>query len=331
MDHNSRVQAALRREAVDRVPYSLWRHYHRQDRTPQGLADATLDLVRTYDLDLVKLTPSGLYAVEDWVKDREPGHIVYPGTDDEAPYLAAPAVGHPEEWRQLRPLEPGDGALARELEAIGLVAASLAGSRLLLMTVFSPLTLAYKLAGERIVEHLRQQPAAVHTGLEVVADTTARFARAALEAGADGLFFATQLASHRWLTAAEYGEFGARYDRAVLSQVAPFSSLTVLHLHGRDVFFHLANEYPIDAVSWHDRETAPDLATARGLTDRAFLTGLDRDLLGQGPAAAIAAQAREAVGQTKGRGLILAPSCVIPTTAPPAHLRAVRDAVLATV
>jgi uroporphyrinogen decarboxylase len=84
-------------------------------------------------------------------------------------------------------------------------------------------------------------------------------------------------------------------------------------------------------VSWHDRETAPDLASARGLTDRAFLSGLDRDLLGGGPAAAIAAQARQAVAQTKGRGLILAPSCVIPTTAPAAHLQAVRDAVLATV
>ncbi|MFN2168347.1 MAG: uroporphyrinogen decarboxylase family protein [Anaerolineae bacterium] len=325
MDHNSRVRAALRHEAIDRVPYSLWRHYHRQDRTPQGLAAATLELARTYDLDLVKLTPSGLYAVEVWAG----GHIVYPGTDHEAPYLSAPAVIRPEEWRQLRPLDPHAGALARELEAIGLVAAGLAGSRPLLMTIFSPLTLAYKLAGERIVEHLRQHPAAVHAALEIVADTTARFARAALEAGADGVFFATQLASHRRLTATEYGEFGARYDMEVLSEVEPFSALTVLHLHGRDVFFELANEYPIQAVSWHDRETAPDLATARGLTDRAFLTGLDRDLLGRGPAIAIAAQAREALGQTKGRGLILAPSCVIPTTAPPAHLRAARDAILA--
>lgn len=327
MDHNSRVRAALRHSAVDRVPYSLWRHYHREDRTPQGLAAATLDLARTYDLDLVKLTPSGLYAVEDWAQDR--GQIVYPATDHEAPYLAAPAVDRPQEWRHLSPLDPHAGALARELEAVRLAAAGLAGSRPLLMTVFSPLTLAYKLAGERIVDQLRQHPAAVHAGLEVMADTTARFARAALDAGADGLFFATQLARHRWLAPAEYQVFGARYDLEVLEAVETHSALTALHLHGREVFFELANQYPVHAVSWHDRETMPDLASARSLTDRALLAGLDRDLLGRGPAASIAAQAGEVVGQTEGRGLILAPSCVIPTTAPPEYLQTVCDAVLA--
>ena len=126
----------------------------------------------------------------------------------------------------------------------------------------------------------------------------------------------------------QYGEFGVRYDRAVLDEVAPHASLTVLHLHGLDPFFELANLYPVDAVSWHDGETEPSLAGARSLTDRAFVAGLDRDLLGRGPAAAIAVQAREALYQAKGRGLILAPSCVIPTTAPPAHLQVVRDTVL---
>jgi uroporphyrinogen decarboxylase len=81
-------------------------------------------------------------------------------------------------------------------------------------------------------------------------------------------------------------------------------------------------------VSWHDRETAPSLAAARQRTTRAFITGLDRDLLGRGPLSQIKAQAREALHQTEGRGLILAPSCVIPTTAPAAHLQAVHQALL---
>ncbi len=324
MDHQSRVQAALRQEAVDRVPFSLWRHFHREDRTAQGLAAATLDLARAYDVDLVKLTPSGLYAVEDWAEAQ----IVYPGTDHAPPFLRAPAVARPAEWQDLPPLEAHAGALARELEAIGLVVAGLAGPRPVLMTIYSPLTLAYKLAGERIVGHWQQHSADLHAGLETIAQTTTRFALAALEAGADGLFFATQLASRRWLAWAEYGEFGVRYDLAVLEEVAPHSSITVLHLHGQDPFFELTNLYPVDAASWHAGETEPSMAEARSLTDRAFVAGLDRDLLGRGPAAAIAVQAREALYQTKGRGLILAPSCVIPTTVPPEHLQAVRDTVL---
>lgn len=325
MDRRQRIKAALRHEPVDRVPLSLWRHFHREDRTPQELAEATLSLARGYDLDLVKLTPCGLYAVEDWAGAR----IVFPGTDHDAPYLPRPAVASPAGWRRLPILAPAAGALGRELEAVRLVAAGLGGETPFLMTVFSPLTLAYKLAGEAVVEHLREHPADLHAGLEAIAGTTLRFAQAALRAGADGLFFATQLAGHHWLTPSEYGEFGERYDLAVLEAVSGTeaeSKITVLHLHGQDVFFDLANRYPIHAVSWHDRETAPSLTEARQLTDRAFITGLDRDLVGDGPVEAIQTQVCEAVAQTGGQGLILAPSCVIPTTAPAAHLQAVRDA-----
>jgi len=80
-------------------------------------------------------------------------------------------------------------------------------------------------------------------------------------------------------------------------------------------------------VSWHDRETAPSLASARAQTKRGFVTGLDRELLLRGPVSAIRRQVSEVVEITAGRGLIVAPCCVIPTQAPPAHLQAVRDAV----
>jgi uroporphyrinogen decarboxylase len=286
------------------------------------LAGATLTLARDYDLDLVKLTPCGLYAVEDWAGR----HVVYPGNDYDPPYLDTLAVTSPADWPRLLPLEPSAGALGRELAAIRLVAEGLAGATPFMMTLFSPLTLAFKLAGEHVVEHLRRHPADLHAGLQTIAGTTARYAQAALDAGADGFFFATQMASHRWLAPREYNEFGVRYDLAVLEPVAARSTITVLHLHGCDIFFDLANRYPVHAVSWHDRETSPSLAEARDLTDRAFLTGLDRQLLDHGPAGAIHAQVHEAIAQTRGRGLILAPSCVIPPTAPVANLQAVRDA-----
>ena len=323
MDRRTRIQAALRGEKTDRVPLSLWRHFHRQDRTADGLASATLAFARQYDLDLIKLTPSGLYAVEDWAQ----GHITYPGTEHEPPFLHSPAVDHPEDWGRLQPLAPEVGALGRELEAIRRVVRGSGGELPLVMTIFSPLTLAYKLSGEIVIEHLREYPRALHSGLEIIANTVAGFADAALKAGADGLFFATQLASHRWVTSDEYAEFGQRYDLAVLNRVAARSALTILHLHGQHVFFDLAcdERYPIQAISWHDRETYPDLVTARQLTGRSFITGLDRELLGLGPIDAVKAQAREALAQTEGRGVILAPSCVIPTSTPDEFLEAVRE------
>jgi len=214
-----------------------------------------------------------------------------------------------------------------ELQALHLTRAVLGFDWPLLMTVFSPLTLAYKLAGDRLLDDLRSAPEAVESGLAALAETTANFARLCLEAGADGIFFASQMATHRFVTREEYARFGEPFDCAVLDAVAGRSWLTVLHLHGTDVFFDLANRYPAHAVSWHDRETAPDLATAAGQTGRVLMAGLDLRLFETGTSAQVETQARQALAATGGRRLILAPSCVIPTPSPPENLHAVRHAV----
>jgi hypothetical protein len=49
----------------------------------------------------------------------------------------------------------------------------------------------------------------------------------------------------------------------------------------------------------------------------------------QGPAAAVAAEARDAVAQTRGLGLIVTPGCVLPLAVPDAHLAAAVEAVRA--
>lgn len=320
MDKWQRIQNALRGEPADRVPLALWRHFHREDRDPATLAQATADFARRYGLDLVKLTPSGLYAVEDWGTD-----IVYPDTETDPPYLARPAVTEPEGWRVLR--QYGTTATDRELEAIRLTRDQLGPDWPMVMTIFSPLTLAYKLAGERLANHLRADPEAVHVGLRTLTIVTAAFAHAALDVGADGLFFASQWMRTDLCSREEYEAFGLNYDLEVLEEVSYRSRITILHLHGTDVYFDMAEEYPVDALSWHDRETPPSLADARQQTDLAFLTGLDRELLRTGPSEAIAAQVVDAIAQTEGQGLILAPACVIPPETPESHLQAVVDAV----
>lgn len=167
----------------------------------------------------------------------------------------------------------------------------------------------------------------MHVGLRTLAAVTAAFAHAALNVGADGLFFASQWICAGFCSRDEYKEFGLRYDLEVLEEVSDRSRITILHLHGTDVFFDLADEYPVDALSWHDQETPPSLAEAREQTDLAFLTGLDRTGLLRGPSEDIAAQIHEAISQTEGRGLILAPACVIPPETPEAHLQVVVDVV----
>jgi uroporphyrinogen decarboxylase len=316
----------MRGEPVDRLPISLWRHFHRQDQVPQDLARATLEFSQRYDLDLIKVTPSGLYAIEDWGAS-----IRHSNDDDKPPRLKQPVVEEPEDWRQLAALSVKQDALGRELQALTAIGAGLpqGDTPLVLMTVFSPLTIAYKLAGEVVLEHIRNCPDDMHFGLATIAETAARFGLAALSAGADGIYFATQLARASLLSIDEYREFGERYDLIVLEYLTSQTDMIVLHLHGEGIFFDLIHDYPVAAVSWHDRETSPSLREAGTRTKKGLMAGLDRNLLATGAPQEVVEQVHDAQRQTDGRGLILAPACVILPETPEANLQAVVEAVWA--
>ena len=323
MDKRSRVMAALRREPVDRPPVSFWRHVPDVDHTAPGLARAMLAFQQRWDLDFVKVMSSGVYCVEDWGCQ-----LAYRGSPLGARQCSKHAVERRGDWDRIRALDPGAGALGRELEALGLIARGRADDAPILHTVFSPLTVARKLAGARALTDLREAPGAVEPALDAITETMARHARAALAAGADGLFLATQAATPDVLTAEEWSRVELPRMRRMLEAVAGGSAFTMLHLHGRDVHFDQAATLPVHAINWHDRLTAPTLAEARARFTGGLVGGLaeGRTLL-QGPPDAAAAEAREAVAQTAGRGILVGPGCVLPLATPDAHLAAVLSAV----
>jgi uroporphyrinogen decarboxylase len=215
MDKRARVLAALGRRPVDRPPVSFWRHVPDVDHTAPGLAEAMLAFQRRWDLDFLKVMSSGVYCVED-----RGCAVAYQGSPNGAKQCVEHAVQSRSDWGRIRPLDPGAGALGRELEAVRLIARGRLDDAPILHTLFSPLTVARKLAGDRLVEDLRQEPAAVEPALDAITDTMARHARAALEAGADGLFFATQTAAPEVVTPEESARFELPRMRRMLDAVA---------------------------------------------------------------------------------------------------------------
>jgi len=317
-----RVTAAIHGDAVDRVPISLWKHYHLQDRAPRQLADATVALYRQFDTDLIKLTPSGLYFIQDW------GATIRFGRDDDtAPVAAPPVITAPEQWPTLPRLNVSAGALGRELEFIHQVDAQLKGSAPFIMTIFSPLTIAYKLRGEQLFTDLRQSPQQLHAGLKIIREVLLEYAAASLEAGASGFFFATQLASYDVLTRAEYTEFGRAYDLDVLASVETDAPVTLLHVCRENIMFDLVADYPVQIINWSDRAAGPGLAEARRLTKTALAGGLSLETLRHGSPEQVQAEVREAIAQAGREGFILAPACVIKGSSPDANLAAARRAV----
>src|SRR5207249_1332599 len=132
-----------------------------------------------------------------------------------------------------------------------------------LHTVFTPLTIAKKLAGDRLRDDLRAAPAAVEGALETITRTMTRYANAALDAGADGLFVATQTATREALAAEALARFELPYTRRLVEAVAGRATLTLLHIHGREIAFDELAALPVHAINWHDRLTPPTLGAAR--------------------------------------------------------------------
>ncbi|MBI2203380.1 MAG: uroporphyrinogen decarboxylase [Candidatus Rokubacteria bacterium] len=323
MTKRERLHATLARRPVDRPAVAFWRHVPDVDHTPHGLATAMLDFHRRWDLDLIKVMPSAVYCVEDWGCTSADT-----GSPLGARQCTAHAVKERADWARITPLDPGAGALGRELEAVRLIARGRHDDAPILHTLFSPLTIARKLAGDRLVDDLRITPAAVLPALDAITETMVRYVDAALDAGADGLFFATQTGSAEVLTEPENAEFGAPFARRVLERTRGRSFLTLLHIHGRQIFFDQLRGLPVDAINWHDRLTPPTLADGKRRTSGAVVGGLDEHTtLLAGPPAAVAREVEDAIRQTDGLGLIVAPGCVLPLATPDAHLAAAVDAV----
>jgi len=237
-------------------------------------------------------------------------------------------VARPEDWRALPPLDSEKGALGGQLHCLELIGQALGDEAPFIQTIFNPLTQAKNLAGQRMMlATSAQAPDAVRAGLEVIAESTARFIEAARRRGIAGIFLASQHASYELLSEAEYREFGVPFDRRLL-EAADGLWLNVLHLHGERVMFDLLADYPVHVINWHDRETPPALGEGQARVKSVVLGGLRQwETMVRGSPDDVRREARDAFRQTGGRRFILGTGCVAPITAPWANLRAVRAVV----
>ena len=309
LDKLRRVEAALRAEPVDRPPYGFWTHLPGIDLQPLRLAEETAAFCKRYDLDFVKSMPNGLYCVEDWGCVCDYGDIERGGVAR----VVKGAVGSLGDWEKLRPVEVTQGAFGRELQHLSALVKRVGPGVPVLATVFSPLTIAGKLSIGLSRQHLAENPAAVCHGLDVIAEVTAAFTTAALARGCAGVFFAVQEATTSAYDEQSYRAYGELYDRRVLAAAKAASGwFNVVHMHGDDILFDVLKQYDAAALNWHIGETPPTIARYRseGGT-RAIAGGLQRAHITERDSAAIRSDIERAMAETGGRGILLAPACVI--------------------
>jgi uroporphyrinogen decarboxylase len=324
MTKRERIEAALSGRSPDRIPITFWHHFPEADHDADRLAEATVNFQQAYDLDLIKLMPNGEYGTEDFgcaVGDPEP--------QKGSRRVVESPITQPADWLNLVVPDITRGARGRELRCLRLVRAALGPNVPILQTVFSPLSTAAKMLPEAdIVRMLRTQGAAIHAGLETITRTEEGYVDACMRAGADGIFFATQLAERDRVGSELYMEFGIPYDRRVLSALGAGTRLSMVHVHGFDILFDAFLTYACGMINWHDRRTVPDLLTARRRFPGTVVGGLDEwGVLLDGPATAVDQDVRAVISRTQGAHHVLGPGCSLPLAVPRDHLLTARGAV----
>jgi uroporphyrinogen decarboxylase len=325
MTHRERFAAALQGREVDRPPISMWRHFYTQESDLESLAAAMLGFQRRFDWDWMKVNPRASYHVEDWgVKLRYEG--------DRPPTVTATPVKKPADWLRIEPLPPDRGVLGEQLRALELIAKGLKGKVSFLMTVFTPFSIASRLVSseEAFLRHVREHPEKVRYVLDVVTETFIRFSKAAMERGADGLFYATTV----WATAdrmplAEYERYARPSDLRLLAGL-PRGGTHMLHVCKDHNFLPALKDYPVAIFNWDARGVAnPSLADGKTLVGRKAVAGglpHKQDLVAAKPSA-LASEVRGMRVAKGTRGWMLGSGCTFPPEAPVRNLSAIRRAV----
>lgn len=308
MNKKERIQAAVMGEKPDSLPYSFWSHLPAVDLDPVLLANETYRFYRDYDVDFIKTMNNGMYAIEDYgckidYSDIEKGGV--------AKVVSTP-VQSAADWEKLSVCPIDQGSLARELTSLKLLLEKVRTENVpVLFTVFSPLTIADKLSGNKLFRHIAEgHGAKLHRALGVIAESTANLARQAIRLGADGVFFASQLSTYDAMHPKDYLEYGKPYDLKVL-EAADGGWFNTLHVHGNNIMFEVLRDYPVAVFNWHAWETLPALNEARALIGRCLMGGLKRMDITNRKRNEVQNQIFQCIQMLGGRNHILTPGCVI--------------------
>ena len=297
MTREERIRAAIAGRETDRVPVAAWMHLSEHDQDPISLAEAEVELTEKYDFDYIKMMPFGLYSTQDF------GNQVKIYCDPyKEPIVQKFAIDSPAGYDSIRAISALQGTYGKQVEFARELAKRRMEGTPIIQTIFSPFSTLKKLAGDRLLTDM------------------------------------TQNAVKTMMTEEEFNEFGVFYDLAVINSYAKKTWFNPIHMHGEDVYFEKLKDYPVNCLNWHDRHTWPSLKEARRLTDKCLMAGIRSapyfvngvlqydDIILDGTPAEIAEHVKDAISQVDGKGLILAPGCVVNPKASAENLMALRKA-----
>ena len=312
----------------EQIPISLWKHHPETDRTPDGLAQAEIDFHKLLDHDLLKISFFGHFPCIDFGCTA-----VYDGAMTGSTTLTSAAINDVSDWETLEPIDVNAGELGNQVRAVELIHKYAHGVVPTMATVFDPAMVADKISDKNFNRYADENPEILKGALDIITDVMIDFARATIDAGADGIFLASQHSTLSSVTDAQYKEFVYPYDEKFISRLRGKAKFIVLHLHAREEneeirFNKIARTPGVDGVNWEDQSSALSLKEGKKKFRGAALGGIDHNGVFRTQSAEESQkQVLSAIEEAGPDRLIVAPGCVITVDTPQENILAVRDAV----
>ena len=306
MDKFTLIKKAFKGEPLDKVPYAVWKHFPEFDKSPEGLLKAHVDFQKKYESDIMKISISGRAFAADF--GAELGGY---SPDSGSRICLKYPIEKLEDWNDIKNVDINSGEFGNQIKAMKLISKEASGKVPTMMTIFSPFMVASQI-DKNVIAHYREDPQLVREQFNTVISAMTDFAKASVDAGADGIFLATQHFNAR-LNDEERTELEFNPMQSLIKKSLKKDNFVVLHLHGNNPDYELASKLPLNAINWHDQQTTPNLSEARKIFKGGLLGGLNSEAWkGITDPNEVSSLITSVYKDFKGPGLIIAPGCVIP-------------------
>jgi uroporphyrinogen decarboxylase len=298
---------------------SLWRHFLDREKTDTELTVSMIEWQEKWHWDFLKINPPACYHVLDWGAEYE--FFQDPLREPELRKVVIETVA---DFDRIGPLDVHHGVLGDQLRVIRNLRSHFGPDLPIVETVFSPIEIAHRVMEGRqaLLGFLKSNAVEVHDLLQRITSVFSEFCQECLNAGADGIFFATKWATSDQMTWSEYQEFGTRYEKILLNALQERDALLILHVCGQRTFLNHMLDYPVDIFSYDFlADEAPSPEDVINKTGKFALGGIDPDLLERNVQRAL-----EVAFRYTGLSQWLAgPSCVVSPRVPDANIRKIKD------
>nr|WP_288298152.1 uroporphyrinogen decarboxylase family protein [uncultured Allisonella sp.] len=278
------IESVIAGEPVTRIPCMFWQAPSMYT-CPEEQAEKTAEFYERHDSDIIKINNIPPIPVSST------GRHVPDGKTD----LSMGSVNH--------------GPLHQQLQVLKSFIPMKKDSAPVLFTVLSPLSSAAAMYPHLLTD-ASVSPSQKEELLTDISERTCSLVRTAVEAGADGIFFITTLASYDALSPSLYRKYGFPYDIAVLSSSPGWCN--ILHAEGKEIMFPLLRKYPVQFITRNAPDSLQGLKEMAALSQKSIIGGLSLDSLSQDRRDYLEHEVYMALKETQGKRLIISPGTALP-------------------